>query len=102
MDTYLMKNEEKIKIEQAQAQYPQAQYPQPQYQHNQCLRQQYPQQRGGVNFIGRGQGGGFGRGRGQIICYNCGKPRNFLRDYVSFTNTCSYSKSFEHTVERCL
>ena len=60
---------------------------------------------GGGNFWGYGQqqgGGGFGHGRGQVICYNCGQPGNFSHDSQSPSKMCTYCKSFYHTVEQCL
>ena len=100
MDTYLMKNDEQMQVEGVQrqhqpAQYQQQQYPQPQYQQNQYPQQQhYPPQRGAENFRGRGQQqrGGFGRGRGQVVCYNCGSLGHFSLDYKSHVKTCTYCK----------
>ena len=56
---------------------------------------------GGGNFRGQGKvqqgGGGFGRGRGQVICYNCGQPLNFSWDFASPANTCLYLQKIVST-----
>ena len=63
---------------------------------------QYDQGRVGRGvFIGRGWNLGFGRGRGQIICYHYGTPRHYARDCTNPTTTCKYSKSYDHTIEEC-
>jgi hypothetical protein len=55
--------------------------------------------RGG--FRGRRGGGGMGRGRGQIICYNCAQPRHLARGFQNTCTTCSYCSSFKHVIEDC-
>lgn len=71
-------------------------------QHNNIGNMEYDQgrtSRGG--FRGCGHNGGFGRGRGQIICYNCGTPRHYIGNYTNPTTTCKYCKSYDHTIEDC-
>jgi hypothetical protein len=34
--------------------------------------------------------GGFNRGRGTIICYNCNQPGNLAQDYLNPCTTCNY------------
>jgi hypothetical protein len=43
----------------------------------------------------------MGRGRGQIICYNCTQPGHLERDCQNPCTTCSYCNSFEHVIEDC-
>jgi hypothetical protein len=43
----------------------------------------------------------MGRGRGQIICYNCAQPGHLERDCQNPCTTCSYCNSFEHVIEDC-
>lgn len=52
-------------------------------------------------FKGRGIGGGYGRGREQIIIYNYGQQGHFARDYTNPTTTYKYCRSFDHVVEDC-
>jgi hypothetical protein len=53
-------------------------------------------------FKGREQGGGMGRGRGQIIFYNCTQPGHLAREFQNPCTTCSYCNSFEHVIEDCI
>ena len=82
MDTYLMKNNEKIKYEGSHTQFPQP-------RHNP----------GGDHFRGQGKGGGFGRGRVQIICYNCRQLEHYARYFTSPTQMCSYYKVLNNNIE---
>jgi len=52
--------------------------------------------RGG--FIGHKRGG-FDRGRGPIICYNCNQPRHLARDCLNLYTTCKYCRQLDHTME---
>ena len=79
---------------------PQNQY-QPQYQQNQYPPQKaHPQGMGGGNFRERG-GGVFGKGRGQVTCYNYGKSVHYAKYCQEPAKTCSYCKAQDHNVEQC-
>ena len=44
----------------------------------------------------------LGRGHGQLICYNCGGPGHYARDYTNLTRTCfPYYYQFDHEVVYC-
>ena len=46
-------------------------------------------------------GGGFGRVRGQVTCYNYGKLGHYARYFLDLAKTCSYCKGQDHNVEQC-
>jgi hypothetical protein len=43
----------------------------------------------------------MGRGRGQIICYNCAQPSHLEMDCQNPCTTCIYCNSFDHVIEDC-
>ncbi len=49
-------------------------------------------------FRGHGRDGMPGRGRGQVICYNCNKPGHYARDCQNPTMTCKYCKVVDHVI----
>ena len=54
-------------------------------------------------YKGRGGGeGGFGKGRGVVICYNYGQQGHYARYCMNPTTTYNYCKAFNHTIEECL
>ena len=55
----------------------------------------------GGGFRGKFHGGGFGRGRGPIVRYNCGSVGHYSRDFQNPTTTCKYCNSYDHTIEEC-
>jgi len=59
--------------------------------------------RGG--FLGRGRGWGrmgLGRGRGQLIYYNCGGPGHYTWDCTNPTRiSCPYCEKFDHELLDC-
>ena len=64
---------------------------------------QYDQGRDGRGgFRGHGRGGGFDRGRGQIIFYNYGQQGHYVRNYTTPTTAYKYCKSYDHVIEECL
>jgi hypothetical protein len=44
----------------------------------------------------------MGRGRGQIIYYNCAQPGHLARDFQNPCTTCIYCSAFKHVIEDCL
>ena len=42
-----------------------------------------------------------GRGRGQIVCYNCNQARNLARDCRNPTTTYGYCHAVDHVIEQC-
>lgn len=50
----------------------------------------------------RGSRGGYGRGRGQIICYNYGEESHFTHDYQNLTHpSYQYCRKFDHVIKDC-
>jgi hypothetical protein len=43
----------------------------------------------------------MGRGRGQIIFYNCAQSGHLTRDCHNPCTTCNYCNSFDHVIEYC-
>ena len=42
-----------------------------------------------------------GRGRGQVICYNCNQAVHVARDCQNPTTTCRYCRVVDHVIEQC-
>ena len=55
--------------------------------------------RGG--FGGHGHGGMVGRGRGQVVCYNCNQAGHLACDCRNPTTTCRYCRAVDHVIEQC-
>jgi hypothetical protein len=55
-------------------------------------------QGGRVGFIGQGRGG-FGRGRGPIICYNCNQPGYLAGDCHNYCMACTYCRQLDHSTK---
>jgi len=65
-------------------------------QYNNTIRG-YNQGRRGV-FRGHKRGG-FGRGRGPIICYNCNQLGHIVGDYLNPCTTCMYCRALDQATE---
>jgi hypothetical protein len=77
---------------------------QPQYnpvQYNQVP--QYNTPRGDrVGYRGGGRGiGGFGCGRGPVVCHNCQQPGHYARECPLPPATCMYCRATDHDTEDC-
>ena len=61
--------------------------------------------RGGASgrgdFGGRGLAGMVGRGRVQVVCYNCNQAGHLARDCQNSTMTCRYCRAVDHVIEQC-
>ena len=70
-------------------------------QYNQVPQYNTPQgYRGG--YIGGGQGrGGFGRGRGPILCHKYQQLGHYARDFPLPLTTCMYCRATDHDIEDC-
>ena len=53
------------------------------------------------DFGGHGRGGMLGRGRGQVVCYNCNQVGHLARDYRNPTTICRYCRALENVIEQC-
>jgi hypothetical protein len=46
--------------------------------------------------------GGFGRGRGPVVCHNCQQPGHYARECPLPPATCMYCHASDHDTEECL
>jgi hypothetical protein len=51
---------------------------------------------------GGGERGGFGRGRGPVVCHNCQQLRHYARECPLPPTTCMYNRKSNHDTEECL
>lgn len=54
----------------------------------------------GPRGLGRGRGD-FGRRKGSIICYNCGKLEHLAIDCPNPCSTCTYCRALDHATKDC-
>jgi hypothetical protein len=45
--------------------------------------------------------GGFGRGRGPVVCHNCKQLRHYSREFPLPPETCMYCRELDHDTEEC-
>jgi hypothetical protein len=84
-----------------QSQYNTAQPHYNQVQYNQAPQYNAPQgDRAGYKGGGR-ERGGFGRGRGPVVCHNFQQPRHYAREFPLPPATCMYCHASDHDIEKC-
>jgi hypothetical protein len=55
-----------------------------------------------VGYRGGGQErGGFGRGRGLVVCHNCQKMGHYARECLLPPTTCMHCHASDHDTEEC-
>jgi hypothetical protein len=83
---------------------PQYNTAQPHYnpsQYKQAPQYNAPQgYRVGYRCGGRARGG-FGRGRGPVVCHNCQQPRHYEREFRLPPATCMYCQALDHDTKEC-